>query len=120
MSKVDGIFSILPRFEGEGSLELFLNNESLVVLDGLKYAKQGGVHISGASALARVTTLAGTTLGNSTLAYVTGSAGRYEGTFSVITSLVEGTEYVLKVSAISSGNTIGFWQHRLIATYRRD
>lgn len=120
MSLYLGEVTVLPRYFGEVSMELFLDQQNLVVLEGLKSALLGGASLNNATTTARVFTLGGTTLSNTTMSFATGSAGRYEGTFSVITSLIEGVEYRVKVEAITGGSTIAFWDFRAIAIKRRE
>ncbi len=110
----------MARYTGEIFVELFLRQQNLVVLDKLKSALLGGANLNSATTIARVTTLGGTTLSNTTMTFASGSAGRYEGTFDAITSLVEGTEYLTKITVTSVGTTVAFWKIRSIAVNRRD
>lgn len=115
-----GLTSILPRYKGNIEMELFLGQQNLVLLEGLKSALLGGAGLSTATTTVALVTLSGTTLANATLAYVSGTVGRYEGTLPVVSSLVEGTEYLAHIKVLSAATTVAFWKFRATAIERRE
>ena len=120
MSLFSGIPSILPRYEGKADMELFLAQQNLVVLNGLRSSLLGGGNLNTATTTVDLLTLAGVTLSSATMTYATGSAGRYEGTLPVITSLVEGIEYFAQIKAVSVATTVAYWKLKLTAVNRRE
>jgi len=120
MSRYNGILSILPRYSGSAEMELFLGQQNLVILKDLKSATLSGAALNSATTTVALTTLAGASLSSATMSYVSGSAGRYEGTLPVVASLVEGTEYLTKITVLSGGTTVAYWQLRNTAVQRRD
>jgi len=120
MSRYTGIPSILPRYVGEANMDLFLSQQNLVLVKDLKSAALGGANLNSATTTVALKTLAGATLSAATLSYVSGSAGRYEGTLPVVSSLVEGTEYLAQITVTSVATTVAYWNLRTVAVNRRD
>lgn len=120
MSKYEGIPFILPRYKGEIEMKLLLGQQNFVLLKDLKTSALGNAALNSATTTVDLLTLAGATLANATLSYITGTAGRYEGTLPVVSSLAEGTDYLAQIKAISAGTTVAFWKIRATAVNRRE
>lgn len=110
----------MSRYLGEVEADLFLGQQNLVVLKGLKSALKGGASLDSATTTVSLQTIAEVELDAATMDYATGSAGWYEGTLPVVSSLVQGIDYLLKVTVLSAGTTVAFWNLRKTAEFRRE
>ena len=110
----------MSKYSGTVEFDLYLSQQNFVLLDGLKSNLLGGTYLDSATTTFELTTLANASLTTTTMSYATGSAGRYEGTISAISSLVEGTDYLGKITVTSGATTVAYWELRRTASYRRD
>ena len=97
-------------------LNVFVNADNLIRLDGLTLASDStSVNNASVSYVLRDGGLQ--SLATGSLAYVTASVGRYDGTIQSTVSITPGDTYFVDVTA-TRGGTVGFWRVECVASYK--
>lgn len=99
---------------------VWIGNDNLLVLDGLQ-DEASGDYLNGASVSAVLVDESGTQVQGQTwplsLAYVTGSQGRYQGVLEDTLALQHGQRYIAQVTADAAGLR-GYWEVPVTARRR--
>lgn len=103
--------------------KLFIGNANLVAVNALREDAFAGTYLNAATVEAVLLSVSGTTVSGPSFpiscAYVTSSAGIYEGVIPATTVITEGTEYDLLVTADYGGVQVARWFKRFVAVERR-
>ena len=97
---------------------LFIGNDNFVIVDKLKEVTFQGTFINTAVVTFNLRNANSTSVASGTAAYKTSSKGRYEGIIQNTTSLTEGAEYVLSITA-KTGTTVVNFKRNMLAISRR-
>lgn len=99
-------------------MQIYLANDTLLVLDGLLNAVSGN-YANSATVVAQVKTSDGVDVGSPiTLAYVTASSGKYEGLLDDTVITARG-RYVVVIDADAGGGLNAHWEIPATALVRR-
>jgi len=98
---------------------IYIDEDNVIQWDGMADSTDSS-YINDATATYEIKTLGGTSKATGSLAYVSGSDGKYQGTLDKADAaeLVAGTEYVLEITAASSGRD-GFRRIPFVARYHQ-
>jgi hypothetical protein len=100
------------------SLEVIaINSDNLVRLDSLTNASSGAFVNNATVSFSLLDSTGNTIISNSSMAYVTGSNGRYEGTIPFSTTINLNALYTIQVTAVGAGFQI-FRKLSCIGKYR--
>lgn len=98
----------------------FISNDNLVTITGLRRA-DAGAYLNDATVTFTVTDTedaAVSGVATITMSYVSGSNGNYRGTLPDEASLVEGTNYIIKITTDGGAGLKGYWEQVFTAQRR--
>jgi len=105
-------------------MTLYINNDNLLILDGLKDATPGvDAYVNNATVSAELKDPDGSTVsgaGSIAMSYVTGSDGKYFGVIEDDVPLVEGASYTATIDVDAGSDKIAQFNPELRAKERED